>query len=158
MCWDTQTLIHADNTLLQLFILNKIQHSQSNTFPVQILTQVIIAFNGMSDGMTEVQNLTQSLFPFILLDNTLFHIQSFFNNRIQIFFNISMLKQCKQGGIIDQSGFQCFHQAVDIVPSGKRMQCFRIDKDHFWLIEGTDDIFNLIQIDSNLSADTGVYL
>ena len=53
-----------------------------------------------------------------------FHIQSFFNNRIQIFFNISMLKQCKQGGIIDQSGFQCFHQAVDIVPSGKRMQCF----------------------------------
>ena len=57
MCGDTQTLIHADNTLLQLFILDKIQHSQSNTFPVQILTQVKMCIRDSHDTVTAVREI-----------------------------------------------------------------------------------------------------
>ena len=68
--------------------------------------------------MAEIEDLAQAALLFVLLDDCFFHAERAVDDLFQMGVDILLLKQGEQLRIIDQSGLQCFSQAVDVMAAG----------------------------------------
>ena len=74
--------------------------------------EIAVLFNGMSQGMPQIQQLPQTCIEFILIDDIPFHFYAGFNDFLQLFPKITRCRFRKQLRIPDYAVFQRFGNAV----------------------------------------------
>mgnify|MGYP007120155583 CR=1 FL=1 len=137
-----EPLQDTDGARFQLIILDEIKHAHGHTFAMQEFLHMVIAFDRVPDRMAEIEDLAQAALLFVLLDDCFFHAERAVDDLFQMGVDILLLKQGEQLRIIDQSGLQCFSQAVDVMAAGQRGKHIEIDQHLARLPESADVVFH----------------
>ena len=109
-------------------------------------------FNGMSKGMSQIQQLALACVKFIFLYYVPFHGNAGFNDFFQILPEISPGNFFKQYSVTQYTIFQCFRDAVRKNNFWQCLQYICITEYQFRLIKSTCQIFSRFQIHCRFSA------
>ena len=96
------------------------QHSDRHAFSVEKRTVQSLAFDPVSDGVTEIKGFPEPLFLFILFHDILFDLQGLLDDFFNIAIDISLLKEAEKILVKGHCHFEGFCQSCRHLAPGKR--------------------------------------
>lgn len=133
-------------------------------FSVEVVAVRGDGFDGVAEGVAEVQNRAQAGFRFVLGDDLGLDFATAGDDRsedfrvpgeqsIQVAFEAA-----EERFVVDDAIFDDFGQAGAVLAVGEGLQCSEVAKDQARLVEGADQVLAAGEVDPDLTADRAVDL
>ena len=139
-------------------------HSPSDGIAVQdgLLAFQSQAFEGVTNGMTEVQSLSDALFSWVFLYNSLFDLDAFCNERAEL--TVVNLLEVKAEQLLptlrvaDEAVFEHLGIPAEQVLLVKRTKELARKNDRLCAVEDANFVLQTAEVDARLAAHTCVNL
>ena len=159
-----QLIENCRQTLPDGSILGDLQHTDSHSLTVQHTLQLTGTLDSVAESMTEIQYLAQTGLFLVLLDNIFLDSQRLADDLLDVFIldlltvGGHFLQQCKQLLVSDHTCLDSLGQTVVEIAVVQSFQQVGINENSTGLMESTDNVLGVPQIDGSLAADAAVDL
>ena len=134
------------------------QHTQRHALAMEELPSRT-AFNGVADGVPEIQYAAQPLLRGVLLHHPRLDGQRAGDDLRQIRRQVgAVLDQRQQRRIAGHGHLHTLGQSRGHLPRRQRTEGIRVDQHGTGLVERTHDVLHAVHVDGGLAADRGVHL